>query len=136
MILLRRLETVRMATVVIVVTSVAATGLSACGGDPVRRLEKGTEPGDRLSLGRQVFLSQCQGCHALGRLGAPRPIGGDLTNYDMTPAEVESFARIMPTPRRLSPSELDAVSVFAATVQRQSSRGPARREGRRSRTDR
>jgi mono/diheme cytochrome c family protein len=94
--------------------------MSACQSSPQRTERFGPSTGS--VSGRQVFLSQCQGCHALGKLGSPRPVGGDLGNYDMTPAEVESFARIMPTPRRLSRSELAAVSSFVSSRQR-------RREG-------
>jgi mono/diheme cytochrome c family protein len=98
--------------------------LSACGGGAPRQAERPQETGVGQPNGRSIFLSQCQGCHALGKLGSPRPVGGDLTNYDMRAGEVRSFAQIMPTPRPLTGSELAAVSEFVASVQRRDPRGP------------
>jgi mono/diheme cytochrome c family protein len=98
--------------------------LSACGGAPPPTGPEPNQGGDASGLGRRVFLSQCQGCHAIGGLGARRPVGGDLGNYDMSPAEVASFARIMPTPRRLTDTELAAVSSFVAALQERSASGP------------
>jgi mono/diheme cytochrome c family protein len=106
------------------VVALVLLSLSACGGGAQRQAEGLEETGVGQPNGRSVFLSQCQGCHALGKLGSRRPVGGDLTNYDMRAGEVRSFARIMPTPRPLSGSELAAVSEFVASVQRRDPRGP------------
>jgi hypothetical protein len=44
---------------------------------------------------------------------------------------VRSFARIMPTPRKLTAAELTAVSAYVAAVQGRADRDGGRREGRR-----
>ena len=97
----------------------------ACGGGP--RRETGEPPATAATVsGRTVFLSQCQGCHSVGGLGASRPVGGDLAKYSMTPREVVSYARVMPTPRRLTRRELAAVGGFVSRAQRRSGRGSGR----------
>jgi hypothetical protein len=54
----------------------------------------------------------------------------------MTPAEVRSFARIMPTPRKLTAAELTAVSAYVAAVQARADRdGRARGTRRRGARD-
>ena len=129
-------------------TAAAAFLTVGCGGEDVREgarppvdddgrgrgapAERSGGGAGGADLGRSVFLSQCQGCHALGTLGAPKPVGGDLRNYSMSPAEVLSFARIMPTPRRLSERELRAVSEFVSRSQppRPRSGGRGARGGR------
>jgi mono/diheme cytochrome c family protein len=68
--------------------------------------------------GRAVFRSACGGCHTLAGDGAPHPVGGDLGGYQMTAHEVETFTKIMPTRRRLSRQELEAVSAYVASIQR------------------
>jgi len=87
----------------------------ACRGAPQ---PEATGPQMAASTGREVFLSQCQGCHALGALGSRRPAGGDLAGYSMTPAEVASYARVMPTPRPLTQRELGLVARFVSEGQR------------------
>lgn len=119
----RRAWSARLAAFALALAGVTVP--SACGGEPPRGAVGSGEAGVGRADGRAVFLSQCQGCHALENLGAPRPVGGDLTNYDMSAAEVLSFARIMPTPRQLTSSELRAVSEFVSSVQRRNPRGPA-----------
>jgi mono/diheme cytochrome c family protein len=111
---------------VVVALGAAIVWLSACGEASPRDGDERETSQTKSSLGQRIFLSQCQSCHALGPFGSPRPIGGDLANYDMTPAEVASFARIMPTPRRLSRAELAGVSSFVAERQRRSPSGPGR----------
>jgi len=101
--------------------------LPACGGEPPRDVDRSAEPAVRNPDGRSLFLSQCQSCHGLGALGPRRPVGGDLANYDMSAAEVRSFARTMPTPRPLTSTELAKVSEFVASVQRRTPDGPSRR---------
>ena len=122
------------ALVVLALALVVAVSPSGCGGGSrEERPLPGGGAGERpvpgasaapgAPAGRGVFLSQCQACHALGQLGASRPAGGDLANYNMTAAEVRSFARIMPTPRPLSRAELEAVSRFVASAQRRQRTG-------------
>ena len=45
-------------------------------------------------------------------------MGGDLGAYTMTPRDVASYARVMPTPRRLTERELAAVARFVSESQR------------------
>jgi mono/diheme cytochrome c family protein len=116
-----------LGALVVVTLGAALLWLSACGKASPRDGDERERSQTNSSLGQRIFRSQCQSCHALGPFGSPRPIGGDLANYDMTPAEVASFARIMPTPRRLSRAELGAVSSFVADRQRRSPSGPGRR---------
>lgn len=68
--------------------------------------------------GQSVFESECSGCHTLAHPRSPSPVGGDLAGYRMSVAEVASFAKIMPTPRALSPREIDAVAAYISSVQR------------------
>jgi mono/diheme cytochrome c family protein len=71
-----------------------------------------------LSRGHAVFRSQCAGCHTLAGEGSPRPVGGDLGGYRMSVSEASTFARIMPTVRRLSKREIADVSAYLVSVQR------------------
>jgi mono/diheme cytochrome c family protein len=114
----------------VLVAAMAAAVSFGCGGgspaDPAPPLGSAAE----AALGRRVFLEQCQGCHALGPIGARKPAGGDLANYSMTRKQVRSFARIMPTPRKLTAAELTAVSAYVSAVQARADRDGRRREGR------
>jgi hypothetical protein len=97
------------------VVAVVLAGLAAaCGGAP----RHAAEPSLPATSGREVFLAQCQGCHSLNRLGPRRPSGGDLAGYSMSPADVASYARVMPTPRPMTPHELALVSRFVSDGQR------------------
>jgi len=121
----------RRLSAALVGVGLAAMSLSvpACGGGPPREANRSAEPAVRNPDGRSLFLSQCQSCHGLGALGTRRPVGGDLANYDMSAEEVRSFARIMPTPRPLTSTELAEVAEFVASVQRRAPEGPASRRG-------
>ena len=68
--------------------------------------------------GKALFASQCAQCHTLaGReSGAP---GGDLAVPKLHVADIASFARVMPTRRRLSRAEALAVATYVADVERQ-----------------
>lgn len=64
---------------------------------------------------RAIFTSSCASCHTLaGReSGAP---GGDLALAHLSVADLASFARIMPTPSRLSQAEALAVAEYVHAV--------------------
>ena len=81
----------------------AIAALCGCGGGGVQA--------------RSVFSSSCSGCHTLAGEGARKPVGGDLGGYRMTVAEIAGFTKIMPTARRLSQAEVEAVSRYIWSVQ-------------------
>jgi mono/diheme cytochrome c family protein len=114
--------------------AVAVAALGGCGEAPSKRSaepapETAGRPSPAADSGRAVFLSQCQGCHSLTGLGARRPAGGDLAGYSMTPAEVASYARVMPTPRPLTERELALVARFVSDGQRKAKRSGGRGRG-------
>jgi hypothetical protein len=45
-------------------------------------------------------------------------VGGDLVGYDMTPAQLSSFTREMPTRRHLTAAELRAVVDYVYRAER------------------
>ena len=76
----------------------------------------GSTHGPRSSAsGRTLFAQQCSGCHTLtGReRGAP---GGDLVLARLGKKDLVSFARVMPTKRRLTVAEARAVAGYIVSV--------------------
>ena len=76
--------------------------------------------------GRSIYEQDCSGCHTLS--GRERgSIGGDLVNANLGVADVASFAMEMPTPRRLTKTQADAVARYvdavAATLRRRGAPG-------------
>lgn len=70
--------------------------LTGCGGDATAR-------------GRRVFDTRCTACHTL--TGHDTSVdGGDLAVGCMTPAQVESFVRVMPV--RLTTREASDVARY------------------------
>lgn len=67
--------------------------------------------GGHTESGRAIFAHECAGCHTIAghESGAP---GGDLAHLRLTVADIASFARVMPTPSRLSESEVNAVARY------------------------
>jgi mono/diheme cytochrome c family protein len=77
-------------------------------------------------LGRSVYEQDCAGCHTLS--GRERgSIGGDLVNANLGVVDIASFALEMPTPRRLTKTQADAVARYvdavAATLRRRRASG-------------
>jgi mono/diheme cytochrome c family protein len=65
--------------------------------------------------GRAIFTSSCAGCHTLaGRESGAS--GGDLAIAHLSVADLASFAKVMPTPRRLSQAEASAVAVYVHAI--------------------
>ena len=76
--------------------------------------------------GRSIYEQDCAGCHTLS--GHERgSIGGDLVNANLGVADVASFAVEMPTPRRLTRTQANAVARYvdavAATLRRRRAPG-------------
>ena len=66
-------------------------------------------------VGRSIYEQGCAGCHTLS--GRERgSIGGDLVNANLGVADVASFALEMPTPRRLTKAQADAVARYVDAV--------------------
>lgn len=71
-----------------------------------------------LRPGRAVFAASCSSCHTLTGHDTSTTGGGDLAILRMSRADILSFARVMPTPHRLSLRELEAVAAYIAAAQR------------------
>ena len=68
-----------------------------------------------LETGRSIYEQDCAGCHTLS--GRERgSIGGDLVNANLGVADTASFALEMPTPRRLTKTQADAVAQYVDAV--------------------
>jgi len=74
--------------------------------------------------GRSIYEQDCAGCHTLS--GRERgSIGGDLVNANLGVADIASFAVEMPTPRRLTKTQGDAVARYVDAVAAALRRGRA-----------
>ena len=90
-----------------VTAAIAAGLLAGCGG--------GAGGSARIAQGRQIFASQCSGCHTLtGREHGAS--GGDLVLAHLQEKDLASFARVMPTKRPLSTEEARAVASYVVSV--------------------
>ena len=68
-----------------------------------------------LARGRQIFASQCAGCHTL--TGHERgAIGGDLLLAHLKEQDLASFARVMPTKPALLSEDARAVASYIVSV--------------------
>jgi mono/diheme cytochrome c family protein len=67
--------------------------------------------------GAALFATACGDCHTLTGNESTHPEGGDLLRYDMTVAELVSFTRVMPMPRRLTDSQVQLVSRYVYSRQ-------------------
>jgi mono/diheme cytochrome c family protein len=68
-----------------------------------------------LRHGRLIFARSCAGCHTLaGRESGA--VGGDLVNAHLSVADLASFAKVMPAPKRLSSADLLAVAEYVHSV--------------------
>jgi mono/diheme cytochrome c family protein len=85
-----------------------AFGAAGCGGASASHAAA-------VQRGSAIFADSCSGCHTLaGReSGAP---GGDLVKARLSVAALISFARIMPTHRRLSHMEVTEVAEYIHEV--------------------
>jgi mono/diheme cytochrome c family protein len=69
----------------------------------------------RIAQGRQIFASQCSGCHTLaGREHGAS--GGDLVLAHLHEKDLASFARVMPTKQPLSAEQARAVASYVVSV--------------------
>lgn len=89
---------------------VSAIALAAAAG--------GCGGGSAPRSGAEVFAAQCQVCHSLNGNESAHKVGGDLVGYDMTPAQLSSFTREMPTRRHLTAAELRAVVDYVYRAER------------------
>jgi mono/diheme cytochrome c family protein len=106
----------RLAAAVLVIASVASAGCGARSGN------SNTTRGLPLELGRSIFVHDCAACHTL--TGRERgALGGDLLNAHLEARDIASFARVMPTPHRLSPGAAAAVAAYVDFVGRSPKRG-------------
>ena len=95
----------------LVATSVAVAG---CGG------------GGSISQSREaaaVFARNCSACHSLIGNESRHRQGGDLVGYRLSRQELLEFTREMPTRRRPTASQLEAVVDYVLAIQQ---RGRAR----------
>lgn len=91
--------------------TVVAVLLAGCGGTNV------APRSERLVRGQKLFASQCSGCHTVsGREHGA--VGGDLVLTHLDRQDLASFARVMPTTRRLSPLDAAAVASYIASRER------------------
>lgn len=98
----------RAIAVIAAVLAVATTG-AGCGG---ARQPSGASA---VGHGRQIFARSCAACHTVaGRESGA--VGGDLVNAHLSVADLASFAVVMPTPSRLSPSDAAAVASYIDSV--------------------
>jgi len=107
----------KLAAAVLATASVASAGCgTGSGGDSGSTLGRASE------LGRSIFVHDCEACHTLTdrERGA---VGGDLVNAHLGVRDIASFARVMPTPHRLSPAAAAAVAVYVDYVGRSLRRG-------------
>jgi mono/diheme cytochrome c family protein len=68
--------------------------------------------------GKALFAQSCSGCHSLSGARSPNRQGGDLLGFHFSRAVVLQFAREMPVPTPLSPSELRRVADYVVSVER------------------
>jgi len=88
----------------------SVAGISAGCGATAHSSQPARQP-----AGQAVFTSSCAGCHTLaGRESGAS--GGDLALAHLSVADLASFARIMPTPSRLSQAEALAVAEYVRAV--------------------
>jgi mono/diheme cytochrome c family protein len=110
---------VRVAPIALVA---AVLGAAACGsGGGGGHVAAPRAFGD-VRLGQTVFAANCTACHSLTGIGPRRPMGGDLTGYRMSPAQVLLLTRSMPPAEHLSEHELRAVAAYVAGVEARASR--------------
>jgi mono/diheme cytochrome c family protein len=95
-----------MRAVAVIAASLAGV-LAGCGS--------GADGTARIARGREVFASQCSGCHTLtGREHGAS--GGDLVLAHLQEKDLASFARVMPTKRPLSAEDARAVAAYVVRV--------------------
>jgi mono/diheme cytochrome c family protein len=102
----------------VAVAAVATVGIVAagCGSGG------GSATGSTLAHGRAIFVHDCASCHTLA--GRERgAVGGDLVNAHLDAPDIASFARVMPTPSRLSATAAAAVAAYVEDVARSAKRG-------------
>jgi mono/diheme cytochrome c family protein len=100
----------RGTSVVLVATSVAVAGCGGGGGP--------SQTGEAA-----VFARNCSACHSLIGNESRHRQGGDLVGYRLSRQELLEFTREMPTRRRPTSSELEAVVDYVLAIQQ---RGRAR----------
>ena len=89
------------------IAAIAAGLLAGCGN--------GGGGSARIAQGRQIFASQCSGCHTVTghEHGAS---GGDLVLAHLQEKDLASFARVMPTKQPLSAAQARAVASYVVSV--------------------
>ena len=107
----------------VAVAAVAIVGIvsAGCGGGGANSAgSRMLSPA--LEHGRTIFVHDCAACHSLA--GRERgAVGGDLVNAHLEAGDIASFARVMPTPKRLSTTAAAAVGAYVAYVARSTTRG-------------
>jgi mono/diheme cytochrome c family protein len=76
-----------------------------------------------VERGQAIFVHSCAGCHTLAghESGA---VGGDLLQLHLGAADLASFAQVMPTRPRLSPSGAAAVARYIESVAASKGKSP------------
>lgn len=90
---------------------VSSALVCACGGS-----------GHGAPRGAAVFAQDCRACHSLVGNESQRKQGGDLLGYRLTRQDLVQFSAEMPTPHRLSDSQLAAVVDYVLRAQQQAAR--------------
>ena len=106
----------------VAVAAVAILGIipAGCGGGGGTSSSSTLSPA--LQHGRTIFVHDCAECHSLA--GRERgAVGGDLVNAHLDARNIASFARVMPTPKRLSATAAAAVGAYVAYVARSTKGG-------------
>lgn len=71
--------------------------------------------GGHADSGRAIFARDCARCHTL--VGYERgAVGGDLVDANLSVADIASFSLEMPTPRRLTTVQAEAVARYVDEV--------------------
>src|SRR5689334_2823274 len=89
-------------------TLALAVTLAACGGS--RASPSGPD-------GKALFARDCSACHSLTGVESPKHQGGDLLRGHFSREVMLQFAREMPTPHRLSETELQRVAAYVVSVE-------------------
>jgi mono/diheme cytochrome c family protein len=78
----------------------------------------GCGSGSAQVSGRTVFADRCQVCHSLSARATSRQQGGSLLDLHASRPQLRQFVAEMPTRRRLTETEIAAVTDYVLAVER------------------
>ena len=87
---------------------IALIGLAGCGGSARTHRDRG----------QALFTADCAACHSLSEDQTSALQGGDLRDLHTGRAAMLQFVAEMPTPRRLSRSQMIAVADYVLKIER------------------